>query len=53
MAPVRFTPMHKHLIDWDFDDASLIWNAKGPERKPAYWRAVQQMVGSREWSMEK
>ena len=37
---VRFASMDKRLIDWDFGRASLMWNAKGPERKPAYWDAV-------------
>ena len=41
---VRFVPMDKRLIDWDFEEHSLIWNAKGPERKPAYWRAARQML---------
>jgi hypothetical protein len=40
---VRFAPMSKDLIDWDFDEHSLVWNAKGPERKPAYWRAAKAM----------
>ena len=39
--PVRFAPMAKSLIDWDFGDGSLIWNAKGPERKPDYLEAVK------------
>lgn len=45
-STTRFAPMAKQLIDWDFDECSLVWNAKGPERKPAYWRAAHEM-GSR------
>ena len=49
-ASVRFATMDKRLIDWDFDDASLMWNAKGPERKPAYWDAVNAAQYCREAS---
>ena len=52
-APVRFVPLAKGLIDWDFEERSLMWNAKGPERKPAYWQAAQRMMGAQSLSLEK
>ena len=37
----RFATMQKCMVDWDFEEASLVWNAKGPQRKDAYWAAAR------------
>lgn len=51
--PVRFACMSQSLIDWEFEERSLIWNAKGPERKAAYWEAARGLgQGSRALSVE-
>lgn len=52
-CPVRFACMSQSLVDWEFEERSLIWNAKGPERKAAYWEAARGLgEGSRALGVE-